>query len=201
LWIIVVALALPAQAETIRILGFGDSLMAGYGLAEEEGFPNRLQAALNAKGLDVEIINAGVSGDTTAGGAARLAWSLAENPDAVIVELGGNDGLRGIPPEDTRRNLESILSTLQSQGVPVLFTGMLAPPNMGREYGEAFAQVFADLGAKYDVVYDPFFLEGVAGDLSLNQPDGIHPNAAGVDRIVQRITPLVEALVERARRG
>ncbi|MEQ8587191.1 MAG: arylesterase [Thalassobaculaceae bacterium] len=188
-----------ARADTVTILGLGDSLMAGYGLAEEDSFPTRLEAALRQAGHDVTIVNAGVSGDTTAGGASRLAWSLAEQPDAAIVELGGNDGLRGIPTEDTRRNLDAILSTLAERDIPVLFAGMLAPPNMGREYGEDFRAVFEDLAAEYDVVFYPFFLDGVAGDLSLNQPDGIHPNRAGVDIIVERILPYMEKLVARAK--
>ena len=197
LWIIAAAPTGTARAEPITILGFGDSLMAGYGLPEDESFPNRLEAALRARGHDVAVVNAGVSGDTTAGGAARLDWSLAQVPDAAIVELGGNDGLRGIPPEDTRRNLQSILSTLQERGVPVLFTGMFAPPNMGREYGQAFRSVFDDLARDYDVVYYPFFLDGVAADPALNQPDGIHPNASGVEEIVRRILPQVETLIRR----
>ena len=188
-----------ARADTVTILGLGDSLMAGYGLAEEDAFPTRLEAALREAGHDVTIVNAGVSGDTTAGGASRLAWALAEQPDAAIVELGGNDGLRGIPTEDTRRNLNAILSTLAERDIPVLFAGMLAPPNMGREYGEDFRAVFEDLAAEYDVVFYPFFLDGVAGDLSLNQPDGIHPNRAGVDIIVERILPYVEELVARTK--
>lgn len=188
-----------ARADTVTILGLGDSLMAGYGLAEEDAFPTRLEAALREAGHDVTIVNAGVSGDTTAGGASRLAWSLAEQPDAAIVELGGNDGLRGIPTEDTRRNLDAILSTLAERDIPVLFAGMLAPPNMGREYGEDFRAVFQNLAAEYDVIFYPFFLDGVAGDLSLNQPDGIHPNRAGVDIIVERILPYVEELVARTK--
>ncbi len=194
----VIGAARPALAEPVTILGLGDSLMAGYGLAEEDAFPTRLEAALRASGHEVTVINAGVSGDTTAGGAARLAWSLAETPDAAIVELGGNDGLRGIPPEDTRRNLEAILTALADREIPVLFAGMLAPPNMGREYGSAFAQVFEDLAAAHDVIFYPFFLDGVAGDLSLNQPDGIHPNRQGVDIIVERILPYAEKLLARA---
>lgn len=187
------------RAEAVTILGFGDSLMAGYGLPEEDAFPTRLEAALREAGHAVTVVNAGVSGDTTAGGAARLDWSLAEEPDAAIVELGGNDGLRGIPTEDTRRNLDSILTALTEKDIPVLFAGMLAPPNMGREYGEDFRAVFENLAAKHGVIFYPFFLDGVAGDLSLNQPDGIHPNRAGVDVIVERILPHVEELVARAR--
>lgn len=187
-----------ARAEPVTILGFGDSLMAGYGLPDGDAFPTRLEAALRAAGHDVTVVNAGVSGDTTAGGASRLAWSLSEQPDAAIVELGGNDGLRGIPTADTRRNLESILTALAKNDIPVLFTGMLAPPNMGKEYGAEFRAVFEDLAAQHDVIFYPFFLDGVAGDLSLNQPDGIHPNREGVDIIVDRILPFAERLVEQA---
>ncbi len=196
---LIAAFSLPAQAEPIRILGFGDSLMAGYGLPDEDSFPTRLEAALRAAGHDVTVINAGVSGDTTAGGASRLGWSLSEAPDAAIVELGANDGLRGIPTQDTRQNLNAILSALAEQDIPVLFAGMLAPPNMGKEYGADFSRVFEDLSSEHDVIYYPFFLDGVAGDLSLNQPDGIHPNRAGVDVIVERILPYAERLVERAK--
>lgn len=201
LWVGCATLIGPARAETVTILGFGDSLMVGYGLPDEEAFPNRLEAALRSAGYDVTVVNAGVSGDTTAGGAARLGWSLSEDPDAAIVELGGNDGLRGIPTEDTRRNLDAILTALADKDIPVLFTGMLAPPNMGREYGAAFARVFEDLAGAHDVIYYPFFLDGVAGDLSLNQPDGIHPNPEGVGVIVERILPYAEKLVERAKGG
>jgi acyl-CoA thioesterase-1 len=194
-----VALAsMPARAQPVTILGFGDSLMAGYGLPDGDAFPTRLEAALRDAGYDVTVINAGVSGDTTAGGAARLAWSLSQVPDAAIVELGGNDGLRGIPTPETRRNLEAILAALADQDIPVLFTGMLAPPNMGREYGADFAAVFTDLAAEHDVIFYPFFLDGVASDLALNQPDGIHPNREGVDAIVGRILPYAKKLVERA---
>lgn len=193
------AFALPVRADTVRILGFGDSLMAGYGLPAEDAFPTRLQAALRAAGHDVTVINAGVSGDTTAGGASRLAWSLSEAPDAAIIELGANDGLRGVPTQDTRRNLDAILTALGENDIPVLFAGMLAPPNMGKEYGADFSKVFQDLSSEHDVIYYPFFLDGVAGDLALNQADGIHPNRAGVDIIVDRILPYAERLVERAK--
>lgn len=188
-----------AQADPIRILGLGDSLMAGYGLAEEDAFPTRLEAELRARGHEVEIINAGVSGDTTAGGRARLAWSLADDPDAVLVELGGNDGLRGLPPQETKANLDAILSELARHDIPTLFTGMLAPPNLGQEYGAEFQAVFHDLADEHDVVFDPFFLEGVAAMEALNQTDGIHPNRKGVDVIVDRILPKVEALIDRVK--
>ena len=173
--------------------------MAGYGLADEDAFPTRLEAALRAAGHDVNVINAGVSGDTTAGGASRLAWSLAEEPDAAIVELGANDGLRGIPTSDTRKNLDAILTALREKNIPVLFAGMYAPPNMGRDYGADYSRVFEELSSEHDVIFYPFFLDGVAGDLALNQADGIHPNRAGVDIIVERILPYAEKLVARAK--
>lgn len=192
----------PVTAEAnqpITILGFGDSLMAGYGLGRGSSFPAQLQAALTQRGHAVRIINAGVSGDTTAGGRARLAWSLAEEPAAAIVELGANDGLRGLPVEQMRVNLDAILTELAKRGIPTLLTGMRAPPNMGRDYGEAFRRAFAELAQKHDVLFYPFFLEGVAARASLNQDDGIHPTAEGVSVIVEKILPTVEALVERAK--
>ena len=183
---------LPAAADDKPVIvAFGDSLSAGYGLVEADSFPVRLEAALRADGLDTRVINSGVSGDTTAGGRARLDWSLPEQVDLVIVELGANDGLRGIDPAETEANLDAILRTLASRNIRVLFTGMLAPPNLGREYAAAFDALFPKLAARHDVVFYPFFLEGVAAERSLNQPDGIHPNAAGVDRIVMRLLPFV----------
>lgn len=183
---------LPAAADDKPVIvAFGDSLSAGYGLVEADSFPVRLEAALRADGLDTRVINSGVSGDTTAGGRARLDWSLPEQIDLVIVELGANDGLRGIDPAETEANLDAILRTLASRNIRVLFTGMLAPPNLGREYAAAFDALFPKLAARHDVVFYPFFLEGVAAERSLNQPDGIHPNAAGVDRIVMRLLPFV----------
>ena len=187
-----------SQTDTIRILALGDSLTAGYGLDDlNDAFPARLEAALNADGYAVEILDAGISGDTTAGGRSRLDWSLADNPDAVIVELGGNDGLRAIDPDVTYDNLNAILNRLQQDGIPVLLAGMLAPPNLGREYGDRFVAVYERLAEEYDVVFYPFFLDGVAGDPALNQDDRIHPNEAGVDIIVERIAPFVTQLVER----
>ena len=187
-----------AQAEPVRLLAFGDSLVAGYGLPEAEGFVTRLTEALAARGHEVEIINGGVSGDSTAGGRSRLDWALADAPDAVILELGANDALRGIPPQVTRDNLTWMLDRLAREEVPVLFAGMLAPPNMGPQYGEAFNGIFPDLATRYDVVFYPFFLDGVAAEAALNQADGMHPNADGVDVIVERILPYVETLLERA---
>lgn len=191
---------LPARAASpVRILVLGDSLTAGYGLPDAESFPRQLGAALAEAGIDAEIINAGVSGDTTAGGRARLDWALAEPVDAAIVELGGNDGLRGIDPAETKENLDAILARFAREDIPVLLTGMLAPPNLGREYGEAFNAVFPALADKHDVRFYPFFLEGVAGDPALNQGDGIHPNAAGVEVVVEGLLPEVKRLVAEAR--
>lgn len=174
----------------------GDSITAGYGLARGEALPARLEAALRAKGRAVRVIDAGVSGDTTAGGRARLDWALAENPHAVIVALGGNDGLRALEPRASRANLAAILDALAAKRLPTMLTGMLAPPNLGADYGREFASSFSDLARERpSVVFYPFLLEGVAGDLSLNQPDGIHPNVAGVEELVRRMLPSVESLL------
>lgn len=191
-------IATPALARTKRLLALGDSLVAGYGLPPGQGFVPRLEAALAAAGRDVRVLDAGVSGDTSAGGLARLDWALAERPDAVLVELGANDGLRGMPPADLRRNLTAILDRLAARRLPTLLAGMYAPPNLGAAYGREFAAVFADLAAaRPDVVFVPFFLDGVAADAALNQPDGIHPNAAGVAIIVRRLLPAVLTLLDR----
>ena len=194
-----VVLAAPAaKAETVRLMAFGDSLTHGYGLAAGDTFPEQLEAALKAEGLDVLVINAGNSGDTTAAGRARLDWALADDPTAVILELGANDGLRGLDPVATYDNLDAIMDKLSAAGLPVLIAGMLAPPNLGREYGEAFNSVFPRLAEKYRAPLYPFFLDGVALVPELNQPDGIHPNAQGVAEIVKRIKPQVVELVEAA---
>lgn len=185
-----------AQARTIRLLVLGDSLAAGYGLPRADGFQARLAAALRAAGRDVTLIDGAVSGDTTAGGRARLDWVLADGADAAIVELGANDGLRGLDPHEMSINLTVILDTLQARGIPVLLTGMYAPPNMGPDYQAAFRGVFERLSQRKGLIYDPFFLAGVARDPSLSQADGLHPNAAGVQRIVARILPLVERLLD-----
>lgn len=189
-----------AAAEPIRLLAIGDSLTAGYGLPPGEGFVPRLQAALDARGRSVRVIDAGVSGDTTAGGLARLDWALAENPHAVLLELGANDGLRGLPPPQIRANLNAILDRLAARNLPVLLAGMLAPPNFGAAYGREFVAVFQDLARERpDLIFYPFFLEGVAGDRALNQPDGIHPNEQGVAKVVRGILPAVEELLDRVR--
>ena len=192
------ALVAQSRAETpLRLLAFGDSLVHGYGLAGGETFPEQLEAALQGEGLAVEVLNGGNSGDTTAAGLARLDWALADRPDAVIVELGANDGLRGIDPNSTYANLDAILERLAAEGLPILFTGMLAPRNLGSDYAEAFDAVFPALAEKHGVAFYPFFLDGVAVEPHLNQADGIHPNAAGVAEIVKRILPQVVSLLER----
>ncbi len=197
---------LPAgaqQARPVSIVALGDSLTAGYGLGPADAFPVRLQAALKAKGLDVTVQNAGVSGDTSSGGLERLDWAVGEGVDAVILELGANDALRGIDPAVTRRNLDTIITRLKEKRIAVLLTGMLAPPNMGGPFAAAFNPIFPELAAKHGVLFDPFFLDGVAADASLNLSDGMHPNAKGVDVIVRRILPKVEELIAevRSRRG
>ena len=185
----------PARAAPVRLLVFGDSLVAGYGLAHEDGFEARLAAALKADGHDVTILDGGVSGDTSAGGRARIDWALDDHPGAVIVELGANDGLRGSDPAQMEANLAAILDTLAARHIPTLLTGMEAPPNLGAAYGAQFRAVFARLGQRPGLVFDRFFLVGVAGDPALNQADGIHPNPAGVARVVARIKPAVEHLI------
>ncbi|NNG04170.1 MAG: arylesterase [Inquilinus sp.] len=187
-----------AAAEPIRLLAFGDSLTAGYGLPPDEAFPVQLEAALRDRGYPVTVLNAGVSGDTTAGAFARLDWALTEGPDLVLVALGGNDGLRGVDPGATRESLDAILAKLDAAGLPTLLAGMYAPPNLGRDYGERFNALFPELAAHHEVPLYPFFLDGVAAMPGLNQPDGIHPNAAGVAIIVERLLPQVIALIESA---
>jgi acyl-CoA thioesterase I len=193
--LLALVLAGPLAAAPLRLMAFGDSLTHGYGLPAGETFPDQLEAALRADGLEVTVINAGNSGDTTAGGRARLDWALADRPDAVILELGANDGLRGLDPAATYDNLDAIMARLAAEGLPVLIAGMLAPPNLGREYGDAFNSVYPRLAEEYDAPLYPFFLEGVALQPKLNQADGIHPNAEGVAEIVRRIKPLVIALL------
>ncbi len=187
------------DAKTVTLLLFGDSLTAGYGLTQDEGFAPVLKTALKRDGYDVNIINAGVSGDTTAAGLARLEWSLAEEVDAVVVELGGNDALRGIDPAETARNLKSIIEILKARKLPVLLAGMRAPPNLGPDYEKTYNALFARLAQEEDVLFYPFFLEGVAADPNLNQSDGIHPNTRGVVIIVDNILASVKKLLEQAR--
>lgn len=188
-------------SEPVRILVLGDSLSAGLGLPASQAFPARLEAALRARGHDVAVINAGVSGDTTAGGRARIGWSLAgpPRPDAVIVALGSNDALRGLEPAATRANLDAILGTVKAAGLPILLAGMKAPRNFGPDYVREFEAVFPELAARYDALFYPFILDGVALDPALNQPDGLHPNQRGVARMVDGFLPLAEKLVGRTR--
>jgi acyl-CoA thioesterase I len=199
------ALAVPmgepaaAADRPVRIVALGDSLTAGYGLPADAAFPAKLEKALTAKGLAVEIANAGVSGDTASGGLARLDWSVPEGTDAVIVELGANDMLRGIDPGVTRQALEQIVRRLTDRRIAVLLAGMRAAPNLGPDYGRDFETIYSDLAARYDLLFYPFFLDGVAAEAKLNQGDGLHPTAAGVDAIVAGILPQAEALVARVR--
>lgn len=192
---------LPALAQSpVRVLMLGDSITAGYGLPPGQGLVPRLQAALQAPGRQVRLIDAGVSGDTTAGGLARIDWSLAENPQAAVVALGGNDGLRGLPPANSRANLAGILDRLAARNIPVLLAGMLAPPNLGADYGREFASIYTTLAAERPgLILYPFLLEGVAGDATLNQADGIHPNPAGVAEMVRRLLPVTQTLLDRIR--
>jgi acyl-CoA thioesterase-1 len=193
--------AVPAQAQDkpVNIVVLGDSLSAGFGLAGEAAFPSRLSAALKAKGVAARITNAGVSGDTAPGGLERLDWSVPEGTDAVILELGANDMLRGLEPDVTRRALDQIITRLKARNIAVLLCGMRAAPNMGDTYTKAYDAIFPALASTHQVVFYPFFLDGVAADNTLNQRDGLHPNAAGVDVIVKRILPKVEELIARVR--
>lgn len=187
-----------AAGQPVRILMLGDSLTSGHGLIKGESLPDKLQEALQKDAPGVQILNAGVSGDTTAGGRSRLAWSLSAQPDALIVALGANDGLRGLAPEQTYANLNAILNAAKKAGLPVLLAGMRAPPNLGPEYGDAFNAVFPRLATEHGVPLFPFLLEGVVAKPALNQDDGIHPNPKGVAVIVRNILPLVLKLAERA---
>jgi acyl-CoA thioesterase-1 len=190
----------PATAQgPIHVVALGDSLTAGYGLSANDAFVPRLQSALAAKGIAVEIANAGVSGDTASDGLARLDWSVPQGTDAVIVELGANDMLRGIKPEVTRAALDAILRRLTERHIAVMLCGMRAAPNLGAEYGRAFEPIYPELAAKYGAVFYPFFLDGVAANLALLQQDGMHPNAAGVNVIVERILPKILELVAKVR--
>ena len=190
--------AIPTVAASpCRIAVLGDSLTASYGIPIDQGFPAQLERALRDQGHDCDVLDAGVSGDTTAGGLARLDWVLADQPSHVIVELGANDGLRALPTDQMRDNLDRIISRLKKRDLPVLLAGMLPPPNLGKDYGNAFAQVFEDLAAAYGIPLYPFFLDGVAGVPALNQPDQLHPLPEGVAVIVERITPLVIEWLER----
>jgi len=178
-------------ADRTVILVLGDSLTAGYGLEQKNSFPAQLEKSLLSKGYAVKVINAGVSGDTSAGGLSRLDWSLADQPRIVVVELGANDALRGLNPSETYANLDTIINRLKSAGCIVVLAGMQAPRNLGPEYYNEFDQIYPTLAKRYKLLFYPFFLEGVATDRDLNQADGIHPNAAGVRLIVKGIQPLI----------
>ncbi|WP_404925725.1 arylesterase [Mesorhizobium sp. ORM16] len=190
-----------ARAEPFKIVGFGDSLMAGFGLGPDEGFTDRLQAALRARGRDVSVANAGVSGDTSSGGLARLDWSVPDGTQLVILELGANDMLRGVSPDITRKNLDTMLAKLKGRKIAVLLAGMRAAPNLGADYQNAFDAIFPELAAKYGVTLYPFFLDGVAGQSALQLEDGLHPNAKGVAQMVERILPAVEKAIAAAPGG
>lgn len=185
----------PAVAKTTDILAFGDSITAGFGLPQQEAFPARLEAKLRADGLAVHVINAGVSGDTTADGLARLDWALAEKPDAVILELGANDALRGLDPATVRANLDKMIGKIQASGAKLLLAGMQAPSNFGEEYQQAFNRIYPELAEAHGVALYPFILDGVALDRQLNQPDGLHPNERGVGIIVEHMAPYIARLI------
>ena len=186
-----------AMAAPVRILAFGDSLTAGYGLPEGDGFVPQLQMALQKMGREVSVINGGVSGDTTAGGLSRLDWMLADKPDMVILELGANDMLRGLPPAEARANLDAIIQRIRQSGAKLLLVGMLAARNMGEEYRQQFDAIYPDLAKQHDVPLYPFFLDGVAARPELNQSDGLHPTKEGVAVIVANILPAVTQLLDK----
>ena len=179
------------------IVAFGDSLTAGLGLKQDQAFPAQLEAALKARGTEAKVVNAGVSGDTAAAALQRLDWALPDDADAVIIELGGNDALQGIPPEGTKAALEKIIERVQARGLPILLAGQEAPRNMGKDYVDQFRAIYADLAARYELIFYPFFLEGAALNDDLMQSDGIHPNAKGVAVIVDNIMPKVDELLAK----
>jgi acyl-CoA thioesterase-1 len=189
--------AAQAQDQPIRLVALGDSLSAGYNLPQNAAFPTVLERALKAKGHKVEVANAGVSGDTSSGGLDRLDWSVPDGTDGVILELGANDMLRGLDPAGTRRNLEAIVERLKSRNIPVMLAGMYASRNLGPAYVQKFDSIYPDIAKKHDLVLYPFFLDGVAGERSLNLPDGMHPTAKGIEIIVERILPTVESFLAR----
>lgn len=185
------------RSGPIRIVAFGDSLTAGYMLPPKDAFPVQLEAALKAKGFDVVIANAGVSGDTSAGGVARLDWSVPEDTEAVILELGANDALRGVDPDLTRQSLERIITALKARNIEILLAGMSSPENWGKDFADSFNAIYRDLAVKYDLVLYPFFLEGIALKPEFNLADGLHPTGKGVGMIVERILPKTEELLQR----
>lgn len=190
-----------SQQQVLKIVALGDSLTAGYGIPVNEAFPAQLERALREKGHAVEILNAGVSGDTASGGLARVDWSVPDNTDGVILELGANDALRGIDPDITRKALEGILARLKERNIPVLLCGMRAPPNLGPDYAARFDGMFGSLAETYGAVLYPFFLADVASVPALNLSDGIHPTAAGVEVVVRGILPKAEEFISRIRQN
>lgn len=188
-------LAGPAAAEPTQIVALGDSLMAGYQLEPGRSFPEKLEEALKARGHDVVIANAGVSGDTTGGGLERLDWSIPDGTDLVLLGLGANDMLRGLRPDLTQANLSRMVESLQARGIEILLVGMLAAPNLGSDYGERFNAIYPRLAEEYGLTLYPFFLDGVAGEAPLLLDDGMHPNAEGVEQMVERILPVVEEML------
>jgi len=187
-----------AEPQVPVIVALGDSLTAGFGLPQDQTFPAQLEAALAARGIEARVVNAGVSGDTAAAGLARLDWALTEDASAVIIELGANDALQGLPPEAAKQALATIIEKVQAKGMPVLLAGMEAPRNLGKDYVDAFGAIYPDLAARYGLILYPFFLEGAALNAELMQKDGLHPNADGVAVIVERILPKVEELLTQA---
>ena len=196
-FITIIAASTPVPAAQQKLMVYGDSLVAGYGLSAGEGFPEQLQRALTAAGRDVKVLNAGVSGDTSAGGLARLDWALSDQPDAVMIILGGNDLLRGLDPQQTRENLQQILTRLQAQNIKILLCGMLAPVNLGPAYRQQFDLIYPELADRFDASFYPFFLQGVALNPKFNQPDGLHPNKAGVAVITQSVLPVVLSVLDK----
>lgn len=184
-----------AQEKSVQLVGLGDSLMAGYQLAPDESYTAQLEKALREKGINVTIANAGVSGDTSSGGLSRADWSVPDGTDGVILELGANDALRGIPPAETERNLDAIIRRLKERGIPVLLMGILAPPNMGDNYATGFNPIYARLAEKYGLTLYPFFLDGVITESSLKLDDGMHPNAAGVRVMAEKSLPFAEKFI------
>jgi acyl-CoA thioesterase-1 len=190
------AFANSAVSVAVTVLALGDSLTAGYGLEQDESFPAQLEKALLAAGYAVKVVNAGVSGDTSAGGLARIQWALADRPQIVVVELGANDALRGLDPAQTHANLDQIITRLNQAGCRVILAGMQSPRNLGPDYNNTFDQIYPNLAKRYDLLFDPIFLEGVATDPDLNQVDGIHPNSSGVRLIVKGLQPLVVLAID-----
>lgn len=186
-----------AQARALKLIALGDSLTAGYDLPQQQAFPAVLQKALREKGFDVEIVNAGVSGDTSAGLLERLDWSLGDGADGAIVEIGANDMLRGLDPQQTAQNIDAILARLRERKIPFLIAGMKAAPNLGGPFAEQFEPLYQKLAQKYDAPLYPFFLDGVAGVASLHLPDGVHPNAEGVKAMVEKMLPILVVWLEK----